>query len=157
MIYIQLHKLAFKIIHSTMKLLPVWHKIVVEQKLADWLMPGDVAMRWNSTYDMLEFALEYQKVLGIISSDRSMELREFELLNRDACQQCLVLAQQILKHATLFFSHSTPNLATVIPTMDIIDKTLATNSLDMLKYDTSICASVSLAKKMLNRYYNMTD
>jgi hypothetical protein len=37
---------------------------------------------------------------------------------------------QILKDATLFFSRSTPNLATVIPAMDVIDERLSTDSLN---------------------------
>jgi hypothetical protein len=66
------------------------------------------------------------------------------------------LYSQILKDATLFFSRSTPNLATVIPAMDVIDEKLTTDSLDRT-YDAPIHASLGLAKKTLNRYYNMTD
>ena len=62
-----------------------------------------------------------------------------------------------MKHATLFFSRSTPNLATVIPAMDVIDEQLMNNSLNRTKYDTPISASPGVAKKTLNRYYNMTD
>ena len=55
-----------------------------------------------------------------------------------------------------FFSHSTPNLATVIPAMDHIDTHLATASQE-LKYSPAICASVALGKAHLNKYYDMTD
>jgi len=65
--------------------------------------------------------------------------------------------KKILKDATLFFSRSTPNLATVIPAMDVIDERFSTDSLDRSGYDASIRASLGLAKKTLNRYYNMTD
>jgi hypothetical protein len=41
--------------------------------------------------------------------------------------------------------------------MDIIDERLTTDSLNKSKYDISIRAALGLAKKMLNRYYNMTD
>jgi hypothetical protein len=61
-----------------------------------------------------------------------------------------------MKDATLFFSRATPNLATVIPAMDMMDEKLTSDSLDR-KYDTSIRAALGLAKKTLNRYYNMTD
>jgi hypothetical protein len=64
---------------------------------------------------------------------------------------------QILKDATLFFSRSTPNLATVILAMDVIDEKLTTQSLDCSRFDASIRASLGIAKKTLNRYYNMTD
>jgi hypothetical protein len=43
------------------------------------MMPRDVATRWNSTYDMLVFALEYRKAIDEISGDRDM--RKYELDN----------------------------------------------------------------------------
>jgi hypothetical protein len=41
------------------------------------MMPRDVATRWNSTYDMLVFALEYREAIDKISGDRDM--RKYEL------------------------------------------------------------------------------
>ena len=49
-----------------------------------------------------------------------------------------------------------PNLATVIPAMDLIDEKLTTLSLDE-KFLPSIRAAVGLAKKTLNHYYELTD
>jgi hypothetical protein len=51
---------------------------------------------------------------------------------------------------------STPNLVTVIPAMDHIDKMLTTSSLDNT-YLSSICAALSIGKKTLNHYYDTTD
>ena len=56
----------------------------------------------------------------------------------------------------LFFSHSTPNLATVIPAMDHIDKTLATTS-DSHTFPLPIHAALVIGKNTINRYYNKTD
>ena len=67
------------------------------------------------------------------------------------------LLHQILKHVTLFFSRSTPNLATIIPAMDVIDEQLTNNLLNHTWFDVSICASLVIAKHTLNHYYNMTD
>ena len=67
------------------------------------------------------------------------------------------LLHQILKHVTLFFSRSTPNLATIIPVMDVIDKQLTNDSLNCTWFDVLICASLGIAKRTLNCYYNMTD
>jgi hypothetical protein len=56
------------------------------------MMPRDVATRWNSTYDMLQFALDYQAGLEEITSDRDMKLRKYEMdeeeweLARQLCQ-----------------------------------------------------------------------
>jgi len=42
-------------------------------------MPRDVATRWNSTYDMLEFTIRYQSVVNDITGDKSANLRKYEL------------------------------------------------------------------------------
>jgi hypothetical protein len=42
-------------------------------------MPRDVTTRWNSTYDMLKFALEYRKAIDILTADRQNDLRNYEL------------------------------------------------------------------------------
>jgi hypothetical protein len=64
--------------------------------------------------------------------------------------------QKILKDATLFFSCSTPNLATVIPAMDLIDEVFTINTVDHC-YTPSICLALGIAKKTLNHYYELTD
>lgn len=43
------------------------------------MMPRDVTTRWDSTYDMLEFAVTYHDALDNITTDRDMKLRQFEL------------------------------------------------------------------------------
>ena len=43
------------------------------------IMPHDVSTRWNSTYNMLCFAIEYQAVLNTITGECDMKLREYEL------------------------------------------------------------------------------
>ncbi|KZP11279.1 hypothetical protein FIBSPDRAFT_962382 [Athelia psychrophila] len=133
----QLRKLSYKIINSTTKLLPAWKAALDDARMAVRNMLHDVATPWNSTFDMLEFALQYQKPLRRITG-----------------QLCDVL--KVLKDATLFFSRGTPNLATVIPAMDHIDSKFATDALNMA-FKPSIHSSLFLAKKTLNRYYDMTD
>ena len=58
------------------------------------MMPCDVATRWNSTYDMLEFAAEYRAALNVMTADRDMNLRKFELSKKEwsmASELCEVL------------------------------------------------------------------
>jgi hypothetical protein len=47
------------------------------------MMPRNVSTRWNSTYDMIEFAIEYRAALDMITADCDMKLRQFELSNED--------------------------------------------------------------------------
>jgi len=51
--------------------------------MEDRIMPRDVATRWNSTFDMLEFALKYRKVIDKVTADRKNDLRQLELCERE--------------------------------------------------------------------------
>ncbi|KAG0695326.1 hypothetical protein DFH29DRAFT_814302 [Suillus ampliporus] len=149
----QLHKLACKILHSTTILLPAWKSILEDLKLAMRIMPRDVSTRWNSTYNMLNFALEYQKGIDTMMDKRKLGLGEYELKPNE-----WMLVKQlcdVLKDATLFFSCSTPNLAMVIPAMDHID--FASTIIKKEHLDPAICAGLRLAKCTLNCYYLLTD
>ena len=47
------------------------------------MMPRDVSTRWNSTYDMLEFAVDNREALDAITGNQKMKLRNFELSEED--------------------------------------------------------------------------
>ncbi|KAG1887418.1 uncharacterized protein F5891DRAFT_967254, partial [Suillus fuscotomentosus] len=149
-----LRRLAYKVIHSTTIVLPVWHKILEDLQVPITLMPCNVSTCWNSTFDMLDYAIEHQEAVDIVTQRRDLGLRKFELNDEE-----WAIAKQlrgVLKDTTLFFSRSTPNLATVIPAMDLIDEKLTTYSCNR-QYHSSIHSAVQLAKATLNRYYQLTD
>ncbi|THH13347.1 hypothetical protein EUX98_g9738, partial [Antrodiella citrinella] len=58
--------------------------------------------------------------------------------------------------ATQYFSSAAPNLAQVIPAMDLIDEHLNDNILN-LNLHPAIQIALSMAKRLLNRYYSRTD
>ena len=62
----------------------------------------------------------------------------------------------MLKDTTLFFSRATPNLANVIPTMDIINNRLTAKANDPA-ISLVIRSAIGLAKKTLNCYYSRTN
>ncbi|KAG1841473.1 hypothetical protein C8R48DRAFT_781379 [Suillus tomentosus] len=91
------------------------------------------------------------------TQQRDLGLRKFELEDHE----WVILEQlrdvlKILKDATLYFSHATPNLAMVIPAMDHVDRMLVSYS-NNKKYLPSIRWAVWLANNTLNRYYQLTD
>jgi hypothetical protein len=43
------------------------------------MMPRDVSTRWNSMYDMLQFALDYRVPIDKITSNRELNLCKYEL------------------------------------------------------------------------------
>ena len=47
------------------------------------IMPRDVSTRWNSTYDMLNFALEYQKAIDGMTDKRRLGLGDYELTSHE--------------------------------------------------------------------------
>jgi hypothetical protein len=58
------------------------------------MMPQDITTQWNSTYDMLKFAIMYHEALDTITGDQEMKLRQYEM-DEDkweiASQLCKVL------------------------------------------------------------------
>jgi hypothetical protein len=64
----------------------------------------------------------------------------------------------VFKDATLFFSRGTPNIATVIPAMDYIDKVLTANAdLSGTTFSSPVKAALTMGKKTLDRYYKITN
>ncbi|KIM53564.1 hypothetical protein SCLCIDRAFT_51511, partial [Scleroderma citrinum Foug A] len=112
-------KLAFKLVHSTMFLLPAWYTILKELDLPPKLILRDISTQWNSSCDLMGFAVEYHEAIDRIPGDQKFDLRNYEMIEMDYVIWCtLTTLLKVLKDATEFFSWATPNLATVIPAMD---------------------------------------
>jgi hypothetical protein len=47
------------------------------------MIPRDVKTRWNSTFDMLDFAVEHIAAIDTVTADRDMKLRQYELSEDD--------------------------------------------------------------------------
>nr|GAT44897.1 predicted protein [Mycena chlorophos] len=153
----KIRQLAFKVINSSTRLLPAWKQKLRELKLVVKLIPRDVRTRWNSTYDLLRFALKYRTAITKFTAERENGLRDLELSPEEwqiLLQMCTIL--QRLKEATMFFSEDAPNLASVIPVMDDIDEFFTGKERDTSLHRT-IRASITVAKRTLNRYYSLTD
>ncbi|KAF8548183.1 hypothetical protein OG21DRAFT_1423539 [Imleria badia] len=103
---------------------------------------------------MLAYALKHRQAVDSVTQDCVLGLRSFELDNKE--WNLLEQLHNVLKDATLYFLCGTPNLAAVIPAMDLMDEKLTTFSLNC-KYSPTIRAAISLAKRTLNRYYQLTD
>ena len=167
--------MAFILKNSTTILLLQWYKTLTAHNLPRRMMPRDVATRWNSTFDMLNFTIKYHPAIDTMTATRDFDLHKYELVPsdwgiarelRDVLEvylfhslddhTCLLL-RQIFKDTTLFFSRGTPNLAMVIPAMDHIDKVLTTSSDSPRQFSLAIRAALAIGKKAMNRYYKKTD
>lgn len=80
---LQLRKSAFAIKNSSTIILPKWFLVLGDLNLDSRMMPRDVRTRWNSTFDMLHFAVEYREALDAMTGDRDMKLRQYELSEED--------------------------------------------------------------------------
>ncbi|KAH8987625.1 hypothetical protein EDB92DRAFT_1801297, partial [Lactarius akahatsu] len=96
----KLRKLAFALENSTTKLLPAWYKTLVSLNLPRRMMPRDVATRWNSTYDMLEFAIQYRPAIDLMTAVRE-ELRKYKLVSEE--WRIAKELQDVLKVSHFFF------------------------------------------------------
>ncbi|KAJ7328454.1 hypothetical protein DFH08DRAFT_709747 [Mycena albidolilacea] len=131
---LQIRRLNFAIIHSTTLALPAWKRTCLTYKLTERLILRDVRTRWNSTFDMLLFAVKYRRAVDGITAEKSLKLRKFELDD----QECKILSDllTIYKAATLVFSkNSLSTIVNVIPTMDKIDELL---TLQMIRTSTAL-------------------
>ncbi|KIL54666.1 hypothetical protein M378DRAFT_18675 [Amanita muscaria Koide BX008] len=153
----KLRKISFAVKNSSTLALPEWFKILDRLNISQRMIPRDVKTRWNSTYDMLKFAVEYRTAIDELTANRKFELREYEMNQEEwvlAAQLCKVL--KVFKDATLSFSKSASNIARILPAMVKIDEVLATNATDST-YLPAIQAALAVGAKLLNRYYELTD
>ena len=69
--------------NSSTIVLPRWYEVLDSLSLKPCMMLWDVSTRWNSTYNMVEFAIEYRAALNITTADRDMNLCKFELSKKE--------------------------------------------------------------------------
>ncbi|KAF5356700.1 hypothetical protein D9758_013728 [Tetrapyrgos nigripes] len=157
-VVVKFQKTSYKIINSPTGLLPEWRHILHEEKQPQTVIPRDVTTRWNSSCDMIEYCIEKKKYYrAITSEDLENGLQQYALTKREwKLAEQLKDVLEVLRDATLFFYRSTPNLATVVPVLDEIDRKFTEWALNTT-LDPAIHAAVSLAKKTLNKYYGKFD
>ncbi|KAI0312860.1 hypothetical protein OF83DRAFT_1066514 [Amylostereum chailletii] len=78
---LQIRKFAYAVVHSTTILLPLWKSVIAEVDLNERIMPRDVSTRWNSTFDMLDFALWYRPAINKMCEKTEGGMRVYELSN----------------------------------------------------------------------------
>ena len=64
-------------------LLPAWQEAVEAVKLELKKLPRDVRTRWNSTFRMLDVALEYRRAIERMTEVQANNLRRWELDERE--------------------------------------------------------------------------
>lgn len=135
-------------------------------------------------FDMLNVAIEYKAAVQNICGDDV--LARYRLTNlewttlehvRDVsqvrcCYRCLYpnlpsFPHQALKDATVYFSRSAATVVSVIPAIDKLDNVLATaimtkakdehGNTETIEFSPPVRAALLVAKRTLNRYYNLTD
>jgi hypothetical protein len=47
------------------------------------MMPRDVSTHWNSTFDIVQFGIEYCEPLNDLTGCRAMKLRDYELTEEE--------------------------------------------------------------------------
>ncbi|KAJ3830446.1 hypothetical protein F5880DRAFT_1468533, partial [Lentinula raphanica] len=148
-------KISFKIIHSTTILLPKWWEQVAGTQFEGQILPRDVATRWNSTFDMLAAFIRLKEPITEFLDRSSNGLAEYALDNEE--WEAIEGLVSILKDATLFFSSSSPSVASIIPAMDIIDRSFASGIVNRQTLSAPVRHALLIGKRTLNKYYQLTD
>ena len=152
----KVRQLSFSIINSSTIALPAWSKFCATLDLKIRHLPRDVTTRWNSTYDMLIFALKYRQAIDGITADKEFKLHRYELDEEEwTIVNDLSAVLKQFKQATLYFSQDNASVAAVIPAMDHITKGLDPRT--KKPYHPAIVAALKLARNKMNRYYSLTD
>ncbi|KAJ3965890.1 hypothetical protein EV361DRAFT_809966, partial [Lentinula raphanica] len=148
-------KISFKIIHSTTILLPKWWEQVAGTQFEGQILPRDVATRWNSTFDMLAAFIRLKEPITEFLNRSSNGLAEYALDNEE--WEAIEGLVSVLKDATLFFSSSSPSVASIIPAMDIIDHSFASGIVNHQTLSAPVRHTLLIGKRTLNKYYQLTD
>ena len=94
-----MRKLAFAIKNSSTVILPQWNALLIRLELAQSMMPHDVRTRWNSTFEMLKFTVQYRAAIDKISAGK--DLRAYEMDEEEweiVTQLCAVLKVCLLRY-----------------------------------------------------------
>lgn len=81
-------------IHSTTLILLVWHEILKDLRMKVTCMPRDVVTRWNSLFNLLEYALKHWKAIDLVTQRCELGMRDLELSDNEwelVKQLCSVL------------------------------------------------------------------
>jgi len=96
----QLQGIAFMLKNLTTILLPAWEKMLSTHGLPTHMMPHDISTCWNSTFNMLEFAIQYHVAIDVMTAVCGFDLRKYELVP-DKWKIAIEL-QDVLRVSTCF-------------------------------------------------------
>jgi hypothetical protein len=77
----KLWKVVFALKNLTTILLPAWYKTISAHSLPPCMMPQDMSTRWNSMFDMLDFALQYRAPINAMMAVHNFDLRKYKLVS----------------------------------------------------------------------------
>jgi len=88
-------------------LLPKWYQTLTAHGLPHRIIPRDVATRWNSTYDMLDFAVKYRPAIDTMTAAQDLGLRNYELDQAEwKIAEDLREVLKVSRYLTVFRSHT---------------------------------------------------
>ena len=102
---------------------PSW-QILKDVNGKETIIPRDVAMQWNSTYDMLEYCVRYRAAMNRVMQRRDLGLRMFELTDEewklaeqlhDSLKVCFLIASAWHLHSRCHLTCHYHCIITIVP------------------------------------------
>ncbi|EJD48352.1 hATC-domain-containing protein [Auricularia subglabra TFB-10046 SS5] len=147
----KIRKLSIKVLHSSTSLRPIWFAVVKELHLPPRSLPRDMDNRWNSTFLLVQFVLQYKLAVDAFTKSKVV-LKPFTLRQPDwtLLDQLSTLLKPLFIYTEFFSCSNFAGICYAIRCLHHIDRTLA--AFISGQYSPALIAAARLGRLKLQKY-----
>ncbi|EJD39513.1 hypothetical protein AURDEDRAFT_128157 [Auricularia subglabra TFB-10046 SS5] len=147
----KIRKLSIKVLHSSTSLRPIWFAVLKELHLPPRSLPRDVDNRWNSTFLLVQFVLQYKLAVDTFTKSK-VALKPFTLGKPDwtLLDQLSTLLKPLFIYTEFFSRSDFAGVCYAIRVLHHIDRALA--AFISGQYSPALIAAARLGRLKLQKY-----